>query len=137
MPHPLDEKRTPEAPAIPNQFFQPRREQHGCLVIWLIGMVLFGVYSAYLWTTLMPELEGSYEPFLLYAVLGVMLLEIFAAVGVLMRKRLSIYILAAALIASLILRGVMGILDEGSLAVVAFSAAILWGFVRPNWRYYT
>lgn len=137
MPHPLEEARLPEAAVPGTQTITPKRDQHGCLVIWLIGLVLFGLYSAYLLAVALPKLEGSYEPFLLYAVLGVMLLEIFAALGVLMRKRLSVYILVAALIASLILRMVMGILDEASLAVVAFSAAILWGFVRPNWQYYT
>lgn len=137
MPHPLEERRSPEAAAPGIKVKTPKREQHGCLVIWLVGMVLFGLYSAYLLAASLPELQVFYEPVLLYAVLGVLLLEVFASIGVLMRKRLSVYILVGALIASLVLRAVMGLLDEGSLAVVGISIVILWGFVRPNWRYYT
>jgi hypothetical protein len=132
-----DPLNTPPPPTAPSSSGAPRREQHGCLIIWLVGIALFGIYSAYQWTTLIPELEQIYPVFLVYGALGLMLLEIFAALGVLMRKRWSVYLLIAALLASFILRAVMGILSETSLAVIGFSAVILWGFVRPNWRYYS
>lgn len=134
MTHPLN---TNPPPTEPSASVGARREQHGCLVIWLIGMVLFGIFSAYQWTTIMPQLEQLYPTWLVYTALGLMLLEISAAVGVLTRKRWSVYLLVAALLASFILRAVMGILSETSLVALGLSAIILWSFIRPNWRYYT
>ncbi len=134
MPHSHNKNRTAKTPFVTPS--APRREQHGCLVIWLIGLALFGVYSAYVWATALPELEQAYPSFAVYAVLGVMLLQIFAALGVLMRKRLSVYLLVAALVAGLLLRLTMGVLSEDSLVILAFSAVVLWAFVRPNWAYY-
>src|SRR5690606_17589342 len=113
-----DPLNTPLPPTAPSSSGAPRREQHGCLIIWLVGIALFGIYSAYQWTTLIPELEQIYPVLLVYGALGLMLLEIFAALGVLMRKRWSVYLLIAELLASFILRAVMGILSETSLAVI-------------------
>ncbi|MEP7290921.1 MAG: hypothetical protein ABI835_04015 [Chloroflexota bacterium] len=129
------ENRAPKTTA--RQPVAPQPRQHGLLVIWLIGIALFGVYSAWQWATLMPELEQTYPTLLVYIVLGVLLLGIFAALGVLMRKRWSVYLLVAALAVGFVLQAVMGILSEAALFTLGFSLVILWGFVRPNWVYYT
>ena len=106
-------------------------------MIWLIGMILFALYAAYVWSGAISSLRREYSDVLVYGALGLLILQIFAELGILLWKRWGVYGLIGALLINLVLRLLLGTVDDISVAVFVLAAAMLWWIVRPNWTLYT